>query len=382
MRKAFLPFSKPSITKKEIQEVVKTLESGWLTTGKKAKLFEERLAHYVGTKHAVSLSSGTAALFLSLIVNNIQPDDEVITTPFTFISTANVVHHLRARPIFCDIDENTYNIDPDHIEEKISKKTKAIIPVHYSGQPCDMKRIKKIAQKHHLSIVEDAAHAMGAEYYGQKVGSLGNLSCFSLFPTKNMTTGEGGFITLNDDKKAQRLIQLRLHGMTKDGWKRYTKEGSWYYEVREAGYKYNLPDINAAIGLVQLKRLDTLNQKRKRLVDYYKKKLSNFQGIRVLNIQPKMKSSWHIFPIWVNKDTLGIDRNRLVQELWNRNIGTSVHFIPLHLQPFYQKTFAYKKGDFPVSEKVFDGIVSLPLFPEMKLSDIDAIVSAIHDTIT
>ncbi|MCJ7582444.1 MAG: DegT/DnrJ/EryC1/StrS family aminotransferase [Candidatus Aminicenantes bacterium] len=382
MRKAFLPFSKPSITKKEIQEVVKTLESGWLTTGKKAKLFEERLAEYIGTKFAVSLSSGTAALFLSLIVNNIQPGDEVITTPLTFISTANVVHHLGARPIFCDIDENTYNIDPNRIEEKISKRTKAVIPVHYSGQPCDMKHIMKIARKHRLSVIEDAAHAMGAEYYGRKVGSLGNLTCFSLFPTKNMTTGEGGFITLNDDKKAQRLIQLRLHGMTKDGWKRYTKEGSWYYEVREAGYKYNLPDINAAIGLVQLKRLNTLNQKRKRLVDAYKKKLSNFPGIRVLNILPEMKSSWHIFPIWVDKDTLGIDRNRLVQELWNRNIGTSVHFIPLHLQPFYQKTYAYKKGDFPVSEKVFDGILSLPLFPDMNLSDIDAVVSALHDSIT
>jgi dTDP-4-amino-4,6-dideoxygalactose transaminase len=381
MRKTFLPFSKPSITKAEIHEVVKTLKSGWLTTGKKAKLFEERFAQYVGTKHAVSLSSGTAALFLSLIVNNIQPDDEVITTPLTFISTANVVHHLRARPVFCDIDENTYNIDPTRIEEKISKRTKAIIPVHYSGQPCDMMSIMKIARKFHLSVIEDAAHAMGAEYYGKKVGSLGNLTCFSLFPTKNITTGEGGIITLNDDKKAQRLLQLRLHGMTKDGWKRYTKEGSWYYEVHEAGFKYNLADINAAIGLVQLKRLAALNQKRKQLVDYYKKKLSNFPGIRVLNIQPDKKSSWHIFPIWVDKDILGIDRNRLVQELWNRNIGTSVHFIPLHLQPFYQKTFAYKKGDFPIAEKTFEGIVSLPLFPQMNQSDIDAVVSAIYDSI-
>ena len=342
MRTTFLPFSKPSISQKEIDSVIQTMRSGWLTTGKKAKLFEERVASYIGTKHAVSLSSGTAALFLSLIVNDVQAGDEVITTPFTFISTANVVHHLGAKPVFCDIDEKTYNIDPSRIVNAISKKTRAIIPVHYSGQPCDMKAIMKIARRHRLSVIEDAAHAMGAEYSGKKVGSLGNLTCFSLFPTKNRTTGEGGVVTLNNDKKAKRLLQLRLHGMSKDGWRRYAKEGSWYYEVHEAGYKYNFPDICAAIGLAQLKRVDRLNLKRARLVEHYKKRLASLEGIRALEIQPGRKSSWHIFPVWVDKEKLGLDRNHLVQELWRRNIGTSVHFIPLHLQPFYQKTYGYK----------------------------------------
>ena len=233
---------------------------------------------------------------MSLIVDDVQPGDEVITTPFTFISTANVVHHLGATPVFTDIDEGTYNIDPDKIEKAINKRTKALIPVHYSGQPCDMKSIMDIAQRHNLQVIEDAAHAIGAEYYGNKVGSLGNLTCFSMFPTKNITTGEGGIITLNDENKAKRLLRLRLHGMSKDGWKRYAKEGAWYYEVHEAGYKFNLSDINAALGLVQLERIDKFNQKRKKLVDYYMKNLSEIPGIKTLRIMPEMKSSWHIFP--------------------------------------------------------------------------------------
>lgn len=381
MRKSYLNFSVPFITRKEIKEVARTLKSGWLTTGKRSKLFEEKFARYIGVKHAVALSSGTAALFLSLIVDEVQSGDEVITTPFTFISTANVVHHLGATPVFVDIDEDTYNIDPDKIEKAITKKTKAIIPVHYSGQPCDLKIIMDIAKEHNLQVIEDAAHAMGAEYYGKKVGSLGNLTCFSMFPTKNITTGEGGIITLNDENKAKRLLTLRLHGMSKDGWKRYAQEGSWYYEVHEAGYKFNFPDINAAIGLVQLAKIDKLNQKRRALVDYYLKNLSEMPGIRTLKVKPEIKSSWHIFPVWVDKEILGIDRNQLIKELWKRNIGTSVHFIPLHLQPFYQENYHYKEGDFPVTEKVFEGIVSLPLFPRMKLKDIDDVIEAIKDSI-
>jgi len=379
MRKTYLNFSEPAIGQEEIDEVVRTLKSGWLTTGEKSKSFEEKFARYTGAPHAIALSSGTAALFLSLIVNSVQAGDEVITTPFTFISTANVIHHLGAKPIFADIDETTYNIDPDKIAHAITKRTKVILPVHYSGQACDMKSIMNIAEKHNLQVIEDAAHALGAEYYGKKVGSLGNLTCFSLFPTKNITTGEGGMIVLNDSEKAKRLTRLRLHGMSKDGWKRYSKEGSWYYEVHEAGYKFNLSDINAALGLVQLDKIENLNQKRKALVDYYLKNLSKIPGIKTLKIKPQMKSSWHIFPIWIDEKIFGLDRNQFIKELWKRNIGTSVHFIPLHLQPFYQKTYHYKKGDFPVTEKVYEGIVSLPLFPDMKRGDVDDVVEAIKD---
>jgi dTDP-4-amino-4,6-dideoxygalactose transaminase len=382
MRKTYLPFSVPTIARADIAEVVKTLESGWLTTGKRARLLEERFAAYIGSRHAVTVASGTAALFLSLKVDGVGPGDEVITSPLTFVSTANVVHHLGAKPVFADIDGETFNIDPERIAAAVTPRTRVILPVHYSGQPCDMTSIMRIARRHGLRVVEDAAHAMGAEHRGRKVGSGGNLTCFSMFPTKNITTGEGGIISLNDGRKAKRLVRLRLHGMSKDGWKRYAREGSWYYEVHEAGYKYNLADLNAALGLGQLAKLDALNRKRTKLVERYTRKLAAFSGIRTVKVLPGMKSSWHIFPIHVDARELGMDRNRLVKALWERNIGTSVHFIPLHLQPFYQKQFGYRKGNFPVTEEVFAGILSLPLFPRMTLRDVDGVVAAIRDAVS
>ncbi len=380
-RKTYLPFSAPHITDAEIREVVRTLKSGWLTTGKRARLFEERFAEYVGSRHAVSVASGTAALFLSLLVEGVGPGDEVITSPFTFISTANVVHHLGARPVFADIDAETFNIDPERITEALTPRTKAVVPVHYSGQPCDMPGIMRIARKHRIRVVEDAAHALGAEIRGRKVGGSGNLTCFSLFPTKNITTGEGGVITLNDGRKARRLIRLRLHGMSRDGWKRYAREGSWYYEVHEAGFKYNLADLNAALGLAQLSKLDALNRKRERLVDRYLRKLAPIRGIRPVRVLPFVKSAWHLFPVHIDAGVLGIDRDRLVNVLWKRQIGTSVHFIPAHLQPFYRKRYGYRKGDFPVAERVFEGILSLPLFPRMTYRDVDTVVAAVREAV-
>jgi len=243
-----------------------------------------------------------------------------------------------------------------------------------------MDRISSVAEAHNLHVIEDAAHAMGAEYKGKKIGSLGNLTCFSMFPTKNITTGEGGLISLNDEQKYHRLLRLRLHGMSKDGWKRYAKEGSWYYEVHEAGYKYNLPDINAAIGIAQLKKLNTLNRKREILVDHYLKRLGGFEGIKTVKLLPKVKSSWHIFPIWIDSKKAGITRNRLITELFERNIGTSVHFIPVHFQPFYHNRYHYHRGDFPITEKVFEGILSLPLFPDMTEQDVDDVVDALKDS--
>ena len=382
MRKTYLKFSEPTISDEEINEVAQTLKSGWLTTGEKAKTFEEKFAHYIGTKHAVSVSSGTAALFLSLLVNDIVPGDEVITTPFTFISTANIIIHLGANPVFVDIEDDTYNINPLKAQRAVTQKTKAIIPVHYSGQPCDMKSLMQTAKVHKLHVIEDAAHALGAEYYGKKVGSLGNLTCFSFFPTKNITSGEGGMIVLDDTKKAERLLRLRLHGMSKDGWKRYAKEGSWYYEVHEPGYKFNLSDINAALGMIQLNKINQLNRKRELLVKLYLRAFSEIPGIKTLTVRPEMKNSWHIFPIWVDKKILGIDRNALIKELWKRNIGTSVHFIPIHLQPFYQKKFHYKRGDFPVAEKIYEGIISLPLFPNMEEKDVNDVIEAIKNAIS
>jgi dTDP-4-amino-4,6-dideoxygalactose transaminase len=379
MRKSYLKFSVPDISPDDIDAVVETLKSGWLTTGKKAQRLEEAFAAETGADCAVSLSSGTAALFLSLIAEGVQRGDEVITTPLTFASTANVIHHLGARPVFADIDPETFNIDPSAVEAAVTSLTKAVIPVHYAGQPCEMDRIAEIADHHHLRIIEDAAHALGAEYRGQKIGGSGNLTCFSLFPTKNITAGEGGMVTLNDPDKDKRLRRLRLHGMSKDGWKRYAKEGSWYYEIHEAGYKCNLSDINAALALTQLKRLDELNRKRDELAGYYMEKIKDIPGIKPQKQLRGTKSAWHIFPVWVNKDQFGIDRNELVKQLWQRNIGTSVHFIPLHLQPFYQETYGYREGDFPAAEELFHGIISLPLFPRMRPSDIDDVIAALKD---
>ncbi|MFW6137055.1 MAG: DegT/DnrJ/EryC1/StrS family aminotransferase, partial [Candidatus Aminicenantaceae bacterium] len=234
-----MKFSVPDITREDIDAVVETLKSGWLTTGAKSLQLEEAFAAETGAEHAVSLSSGTSALFLSLIAEGVESGDEVITTPLTFASTANVIHHLGARPVFADIDPETFNIDPDAVEAAVTPRTRAVIPVHFAGQSCDMGRIMRVAEKNNLRIIEDAAHALGAVYKGKKIGGSGNLTCFSLFPTKNITAGEGGVITLNDPEKDQRLRRLRLHGMSKDGWKRYAKEGSWYYEIHEAGYKCN-----------------------------------------------------------------------------------------------------------------------------------------------
>lgn len=382
MREFFLPFSRPTITQAEIAEVVKTMKSGWLTTGRQSRRFEEEFAAYIGVRHAVAVSSCTAALFLSLIAEGVQPGDEVITTPFTFVSTANIVHHLGAVPVFADIDEETWSIDPEAAARAVTRKTRAVIPVHYSGQPCDMKEIMAMARRRKLRVVEDAAHAMGATYDGKKrVGALGNLTCFSFFPTKNITTAEGGMITLNDGRKARRLVRLRLHGMSKDGWKRYAKEGAWYYEVHEAGYKYNLPDLCAAVGIAQLARIGKINSKRRKLAEHYLKRLAEIPGIRTVTLRPGATSSWHIFPVRVDKAVFGMDRNRLVEELKKRNIGTSVHFIPAHLQPFYRKTFGYKKGDFPVTEKIFEGILSLPLFPGMSMKDADDVIAALKDAL-
>lgn len=379
MRKTYLKFSVPDISREDIDAVVETLKSGWLTTGKRAQMLEEAFAAEAGAEFAVSLSSGTAALFLSLITEGVERGDEVITTPLTFASTANVVHHLGARPVFADINPETFNIDPSAVSEAVTPRTRAVIPVHYAGQPCEMDRIKATAKKHKISIIEDAAHALGAEYQGKRIGGFGNLTCFSLFPTKNITAGEGGMITLNNSDKDKRLRRLRLHGMSKDGWKRYAKEGSWYYEIHEAGYKCNLSDINAALALTQLERLNELNRKRAELAGYYLERIKDIPGIKPQKQLPGTKSAWHIFPVWVDKDQFGIDRNQLVKELWQRNIGTSVHFIPLHLQPFYQEKYGYREGDFPVAEKIYHGILSLPLFPRMRHSDIDDVIAALKD---
>jgi len=370
-----ISFAPPYITEDEINAVRDVLNSGWLSMGDKTLEFENKFAEYVGSKYAVATNSCTAALFLSLKVLGIKEGDEVITTPFTFAATANVIVHCRAKPVFVDIDEKTYNIDPDKLAEKITAKTKAIIVVHYGGQPADMKKAMKIAKEHNLKVIEDAAHAAGSEYEkGKKVGSLGNLTCFSFYPTKPITTGEGGMITLNDDELSRKLKMLRLHGMNRDAWNRYLEKDNWYYEVVEAGYKCNPSDIASAIGIEQLKKLDWMNERRKEVAEYYNEQLQDLD-IVIPYVNPNVKSSYHLYPIRL----ISYDRSNFIRKMGEGDIGTSVHFIPLHLMPFYHREYGYKKGDFSVAEKVFESIVSLPIYPRLTEKQLEYIVKNIKE---
>ncbi len=342
--------------------------------GEKTLMFEKAFADYINSRHAIATNSCTSALFLSLKVLGIGMGDEVILPTFTFAATANVIVHCGAKPVFVDIDEKTYNIAPEKIEEKITDKTKAIIVVHYAGQPADMKRIMKIAKEYDLKVIEDAAHAAGAEYEnGKKVGALGNLTCFSFYATKPITTGEGGMITLNDNDLAERLRVLRLHGISKDAWKRYLEKGNWYYEVMEAGYKCNPTDLTSVIGLEQLKKLNWMNKRRKEIAEYYNEHLSDLDVI-LPYVKPEVKSAYHLYPIRL----IDYDRDKFINEMAKRGIGTSVHFIPLHLMPFYRKVYKYKEGDFPLAEKVFRSIVSLPIYPQLTEDHLEYIVESVR----
>ena len=375
VRSEFLPFGKPTIGEEEINEMIDTLKSGWLSMGPKTIKFEEAFKEYTGANYAVSCNSCTMALFLSLYGLGIKEGDEVILPTTTFTSAANVVVHLGAKPVFVDIERDTFNIDPEKIEEKITDKTKAIMPMHYAGHSVDMDRIMEIAQKHNVFIVEDAAHAVGSEYKGKKIGSIGDVTCFSFYATKTMTTGEGGMITTNNEELANKLKTLRLHGISSDAWKTYSDKGSWYYEVMDAGFKAKMTDMQAALGLHQLKKLDSFIEARQKNSEKYTKMLSEIEGITTPTVKDNIKHSWYIYTILI--DGLKINRDEVIKALRAENIGTSVHFIPLHLQPFYQKTFGYKEGDFPNAEYVYNRLISLPFFSHMTDKDIEDTVNAV-----
>ena len=380
-RNVFLPFAKPMIEKDDIKEVTDTLNSDWLTTGPRTHLFEEEFTKYIGSKFAVAVNSCTAALHISLAALGIGKGDEVLTTPYTFISTVNVILQQGAMPVFVDIKQDTCNINTDLIMEKITAKTKAILPVHFGGQPCEMEEIMKIAKENDLLVIEDAAHAISAEYKGQKIGTLGDATCFSFYPTKNMTTSEGGMVTTDDVELKDRLKVWGLHGISKDAWKRYSAEGSWYYEVLCPGYKYNMTDIQAALGLRQLDKLNDFQKKRENIIIAYNKAFSDLKEISIPFVKDHIKHAWHLYPIRLFTEKLEINRNQFIEALRAENIGTSVHFIPAHLQPYYKDTFGFQKGDFPVAEYVFDRIISLPLFPKMNDKDVKDVIEAVRKII-
>ncbi|PKP62036.1 UDP-4-amino-4,6-dideoxy-N-acetyl-beta-L-altrosamine transaminase [Candidatus Atribacteria bacterium HGW-Atribacteria-1] len=376
-RNNFLPFARPLIGQEDIEEVVDTLNSDWLTTGPKTHLFEEEFAKYIGCKYAVAVNSCTAALHISLAALGIGKGDEVITTPYTFISTVNVILQQGAIPVFVDIKPDTFNINPDLIREKINDKTKAIMPVHFAGQPCEMEKIMKIAKDNNLLVIEDAAHAISAEYEGRKIGTIGDATSFSFYPTKNMTTGEGGMVTTNDEKLRERLKVWGLHGISKDAWKRYSAEGSWYYEVVCPGYKYNMTDIQASLGLHQLEKLNNFQKKRENIVKAYNEAFKDMKEITIPFVKNNIKHAWHLYVIKIVSEKLKINRNQFIEALKAENIGTSVHFIPAHLQPYYRDTFGFKKGDFPNAEYAFERVISLPLFPKMSDKDVKDVINSV-----
>lgn len=376
----FIPFAQPLFGKEEKKEMLATLDSGWATLGPRTKQFEEQFAEYVGAKYAVGLTSCTAALHLSLVEAGIGPGDEVITSIFTFTASSNPVIHVGAKPVFVDIDRDTFHIDVSKIEEKITKKTKAIIPIHYAGQPVDMVKIKALAKKHNLIVIEDAAHAVGTEFKGKKIGSHSDYVCFSFHPIKNISTGDGGMITTNSKRIADHLSQLRLHGMSKDAWKRHSAAGSWKYDITEPGYKYNMFDIQAALGIQQLKKLEKFIDIRTKYAQLYDKLFSKTPEITVPFIQKNARHAYNLYTIKVDTSNLKVDRDFIVDELKKKGIGVSVYFIPLHYFTFYKK-LGYKMGDFPVAEEVFEQIISLPLYPKMTLQEVRYIASTLNEII-
>ncbi len=374
----YLPLSRPAIGDAEIAEVVDTLRSDWLTTGPKTKRFERQFAEYVGAEHAVAVNSCTAGLHLALVASEVGEGDEVIVPSLTFCATANVVLHQRATPVFVEIDERSCTIDPSAVEAAITPRTKAVIPVDYGGQVCDMPRINAIAAAHGLTVVEDAAHAVGAALDGVRVGNLSRLTSFSFYATKNLTTGEGGMVTTNDASLADRIRVLALHGISADAWKRYSKEGSWYYEVLWPGFKYNMTDLEASLGMHQLRRLDGFIERRTALAARYTAAFADVPEIVTPVVRPGVHHAWHLYPIRLRSEALRIDRSRFTAALAERGIGTSVHFIPVHLHPFYRGRFGCQPGDLPVTERVYRDLVSLPLFPLMRDSDVDRVVDAVR----
>jgi dTDP-4-amino-4,6-dideoxygalactose transaminase len=381
VRRKLLPFHSPWLGKEEEKEVIDTLRSGWLTTGPKTKRFEKNFADYVRAKCAVGVNSCTAGLHLGLNVYGIGGGDEVITTPLTFAATVNVIVHQRARPVFVDVNRENMLIDEDQIESKITPRTKAILPVHFSGQPVDIDRIVAIAQRRNLKIVWDCAHAIETEYKGKRMGEFPGVCAFSLYANKNITTGEGGMVTCNEEETAQKLGILALHGLSKNAWKRFSKEGYRHYEVLYPGFKYNMFDIQASLGLHQLKKIDSFWKKRKRIVETYNKAFSKFDEVNLIKEKPGIKNAYYLYILAFKTEQLKADRDQIMTALQQENIGVGVHYRVVHLQPFYRQTYGFKPGDFPNAEYLSDRVVSLPLFPKMTEDDARDVIKVVEKVI-
>jgi perosamine synthetase len=377
----FIPFHVPDIGKEEIQSVNETLSSGWLTTGAKVNQFEQGFAQRVGASHAVAVNSCTGALHLALEAVGISEGDEVIVPTMTFAATAEVVTYFKAKPVLVDCNSDTLNVDIEQIEKAITPRTKAIIPVHFGGRSCDMDRILEIAQAFHLRVIEDAAHALPASYKGRKIGTIGDITCFSFYVTKTITTGEGGMATTNNPAWADRMRMMSLHGLTRNPWNRYTAQGSWYYEIASPGFKYNMTDLAAALGLPQLQKCNHFWEVRKRYAAFYHEGFKNIPEITIPNKEDDGEQAWHLYVIQLNLDQLRIGRDEFIELLRKKNIGTSVHFIPLHLHPYYRDTYQYRREDFPTASSLFERIISLPLYPKMTEGDVHYVIQSVGNIV-
>jgi dTDP-4-amino-4,6-dideoxygalactose transaminase len=378
-RPEFLIFGSPAIGEEEIAEVVATLRSGWLGTGPRVQRFEADFRGYVGCAHAVSLNSCTAGLHLALEALGIGPGDEVITTPLTFSATANVIVHVGAKPVFADVDPRTMNLDPDAVARAVTARTRAIIPVHLAGRPCDMDALLHVAQPHGLAVIEDAAHAIEARYRGRPIGTIGDLTSFSFYVTKNLVTGEGGMITTDNPIWAEEIRIKALHGISRDAWKRYSAEGFQPYDTLFAGYKYNMTDLQAALGIHQLARLEANLTVRERHWQHYDEA---FAGHPLLAIptppDPRDRHARHLYTVLLDTERAGMSRNEFIFRLKAENIGTGIHFTPLHLHSYYAKTFGFTPGQFPEAEFIGDRTVSLPLSAKLTDEDVDDVIAAVH----
>jgi dTDP-4-amino-4,6-dideoxygalactose transaminase len=384
-----IPFHRPAIGPEEEREGIDTLRSGWITTGPKAKRLETDFAKYVGARNAIAVAHCTGALHLALFALGIGPGDEIITTPFTFTATAEVMSYLGARPVFVDIEPDAFNIDPEAIENALvsrrHRKVKAIMPVHFAGQACDLDRIRAIARRYQLRIVEDAAHAVGSERRMEgrgmvKIGTAGDLTCFSFYATKNITSAEGGMITTEDDALAAKIAVASLHGMDRDAWKRYDSSGSWFYEIHDTGFKYNLSDVHAAIGVAQLRRADELMGRRQAIATAYNDAFRDDPALEIPVTEPGVVHAWHLYVLRLRPPALKISRNRFLEVLRERGVGTSVHCIPLNTMAFYQNRYGYRTGDFPIAEKVYSRCLSLPIFPAMSDEDVAYVIESVLKT--
>jgi dTDP-4-amino-4,6-dideoxygalactose transaminase len=381
VRSTFLPFHQPLIDADDERAVIEALRSGWITTGPRTKAFESALAQYVGAPHCVAVNSCTAALHLALLAVGVGRGDEVITSPITFASTANVIVHCGATPVFADVERDTWNIDVERLEAAMTPRTKAVIPVDFAGQPADLQPIMDLARRHNLVVIEDAAHAIGAEYRGRRVGSIADMTCFSFYATKNITSGEGGALTTNNAEWADRIGVMALHGISRDAWKRYGAEGYKHWDIVYPGYKYNMFDIQAALAHSQLAKLETFYERRVALKARLDAGLSDIPEVILPVTQDGLKHAHHLYPIVVRTEALTADRDAIMNAIQAENVGVGVHFRAVHLHPYYQETFGFRRGAFPNAEYYSDRTISLPLFPRMCDADADDVIAATRKVI-